>query len=73
MNDNVIVEELTLRVKRIGVHPHNFESYADGDDRYVIPRREIRGKKFRCKEGQHILLTEDGVKILHFKNPERML
>lgn len=72
MSDNLIVEGLSLNEKRRGLHPGNYESYADGDDRVVIPRSEIKKKKFRCGEGQHILLTEDGVKILHFKNPERL-
>ncbi len=71
MTYNLIVENLTLNVKRRGLHPGNFESYAHGDDRVVVPRREIKDKKFRCGEGQHIMLTEDGVKILYFKNPER--
>ena len=71
MNDSVTVESLDLNEKRRGVHPGNYESHEHGEDRYVIPRRDIRGKKFKCGEGQHIILTPEGVSILHYKHPER--
>jgi len=42
----------------------NMRKYRRKCERIRVPREEIKATRYRCKDGEHLVLTSEGVKII---------